>query len=45
VHMDLDMLCSLSLHWVSAKLESTLVVTPNHSRSMELDFELCKEVM
>jgi hypothetical protein len=37
VHMDLYMLCPLSLQWVFAKIESTLVVTPNDSRSMELD--------
>jgi hypothetical protein len=39
------MLCPLSLHWVSAKLESTLVVTPNDSRSVELDAQICKEVL
>jgi hypothetical protein len=42
--MDLNMLCPLLLHWVSTKLESTLVVTPNDNWSMEMDAQLCKEV-
>jgi hypothetical protein len=35
----------VSLHWVSAKLESTLIVTPNDSRTMELDVNLGEEFL
>jgi hypothetical protein len=45
VHMDLDMICLLPLHWVSTKLESNLVVTPNDNRFLELDDQLGKEVL
>jgi hypothetical protein len=45
VHMDLDMVFLLLLHWVSTKLESNLVVTKNDSRSMELDAQLSKAVL
>jgi hypothetical protein len=45
MHMDLDVFGPLSLHWVSAKLESTLIVTPNDSRMVELDVELSEEVL
>jgi hypothetical protein len=44
VHMDLDVFGPLSLHWVSAKLESTLIVTPNDSWMMKLDAKLSEEV-
>jgi hypothetical protein len=43
--MDLDIICLLLLHRVSAKLKSTLVVTRNDSRSVELDFKPCKEFL
>jgi hypothetical protein len=43
--MDLDMLCSLSPHWVSEKIESNLVVTPNDSWFVELDAQLYQEVL
>jgi hypothetical protein len=43
--MDLDVFGPLSLHWVSAKLEITLIVTPNDSRTMNLDAKLDKEVL
>jgi hypothetical protein len=45
MHMDLDVFGPLSLHWVSTKLESTLIVTPNDSRMMELDANLSEEVL
>jgi hypothetical protein len=45
MHMDLDVFCLLSLHWVSAKIESTLIVTPNDSQTEELDAELSEEVL
>jgi hypothetical protein len=45
MHMDLDVFCSLSLHWVSAKFQSALIVTPNDSQMMELDTKLSEEVL
>jgi hypothetical protein len=45
MHMDLNVIGPLSLHWVSAKLESTLIVTPNDSRTMKLDVKLNEEVL
>jgi hypothetical protein len=45
MHMDLDVFCPLSLHWVSAKLQSALVVAPNDNWTMELDTKLSEEVL
>lgn len=45
VHMDLDVFGPLSLHWVSTNLESTMIVTPNDSRTMKLDVKLGEEVL
>jgi hypothetical protein len=45
MHMDLNVFGPLSLHWVFAKLESTLILTPNDSRMMKLDVELSEEVI
>jgi hypothetical protein len=45
MHMDLDVFGPLLLHWVSPKLESTLIVTPNDTRMVELDAELGEEVL
>jgi hypothetical protein len=43
MNMDLDVFGLLSLHWVSTKLESTLIVTPNDIRMMKLDAKLSEE--
>jgi hypothetical protein len=45
MHMDLDAFGLLSLHWVSAKLESNLIVTPNDIQTVKLDFKLSEEVL
>jgi len=45
MHMDLDVFCSLSLHWVFAKIQSDMIVTPNDSHMMELDTKLNEENM
>jgi hypothetical protein len=45
MHMDLDMFGLLSLHLVSTKLESNLIVTPNDSQVMKLDANLDEEVL
>jgi hypothetical protein len=45
VHMDLDVFGPLLLHWISTKLESTLIVTPNDSWMMKLDAKLGEEVL
>jgi hypothetical protein len=42
--MDLNVFGSLSLHWVSVKLQSTLIVTPNDSWMMKLDTNIGEEV-
>jgi hypothetical protein len=42
--MDLDMFCLLSLFWISTEFECTLVVTPDHSWTVELNVELNEEV-
>jgi hypothetical protein len=45
IHMDLYVFGSFSLHWVSAKLETTLIVTPNDSQTMKLDSNIGEEVL
>jgi hypothetical protein len=45
VHMDLDVFGPLSLHWISTKLESTLIVTPNEIRMLEIDYDISEEVL
>jgi hypothetical protein len=43
--MDLYVFCSLELHWIPVKFESTLVFTPDGNQTMELDIELNEEVL
>lgn len=45
MHVDLDVFSSPSLHWVFAKLQCALIVTPDDSRTMELDTKLSEEVV
>jgi hypothetical protein len=45
MHMDIDEFGSLSLHWVSKKLEITLIVTPNDNRMVEIDAKLSEEFL
>jgi hypothetical protein len=45
MNMDLNVFGQLSLHWISTKLESTLIVTPNDIQTMELDSKLGEEVL
>jgi hypothetical protein len=45
IHMDVDVFGSLSLHWVSTKLESNLIVTPNDSQTIKLDSNIGEYVL
>jgi hypothetical protein len=45
MHMDLDVFGPLSLHRVSTKLESTMIVTPNDSPMVEMDVKISEEVL
>jgi hypothetical protein len=40
IHMDFVVFGPMSLHWVSAKIESTLILTPNDSWMMKLDAKI-----
>jgi hypothetical protein len=45
MHVDLNVFGSLSLYWISAKSQCTLIVTPYDSRIVKLDTKLGKEVV
>jgi hypothetical protein len=45
MHMDLDVFFSLLVYRIFAKFEHALVVTPDDSRTMELDTELIEEFL
>jgi hypothetical protein len=45
VHVNIYMFGSLSLYWISAKLQYTLIITPNSSRSMKQYTKLYEEVL
>jgi len=45
MHVDLDVFCSLSLHWVFEKFQCALIVTPDGIQSVELDTKLGEEVL
>jgi len=45
MHMDLHVFVLLSLHWVSTKLEVTMIVTQNDSQMMKLDAKLSEEFL
>ena len=45
MHMDLDVFGLLSLHWLSAKLGITFIVTSIDNHMMQLDVELNEEVL
>jgi len=45
MNMDLDVFGPMSMHWVSSKIESTLIVTPNYRRMTKKDAKLGEEVL
>jgi hypothetical protein len=45
MHVDLNVFGSLSLYWISAKSQCTMIVTPYGSQTMKLDTKLGKEVL
>jgi hypothetical protein len=45
MHVDLNLFGSLSMYWISAKSQCTLIVTPYDSRTVKMDTKLCKEVL
>jgi hypothetical protein len=45
VHVDLDVLRPLPLNWISAKLHSALVVTPDEDRPMKLNAQLSEKML
>lgn len=45
VHIDLDVLCLMSLYIISAKLHCTLIVTPNDGRLMKPNTQLSEEIL
>jgi hypothetical protein len=45
MHVDLNLFGSLSLYWISAKSQCTMIVTPYDSQTVKLDTKLGKEVL
>ena len=45
IYMDANVFGSLSLHWVSTKLEHNLIVTPNDSQTIKLDSNIGEYVL
>jgi hypothetical protein len=45
VHVDIDVLRLLPLNWISAKLQSALVVTPNDDRPVKLNTQLSEKTL
>jgi hypothetical protein len=45
MHVDLNVFGSLSLYWISAKSQCTLIVTPYDSWIVKMDTNLGKEVL
>jgi len=45
MNMDLDVFSLFPLHWISAKLESTMISTPNDSWMVELDSKISEEFL
>jgi hypothetical protein len=45
VHVDLDVLHPLPLKWISAKLQSALVVTPDDDWLMKLNAQLSEKML
>ena len=45
VHVDLYVLCSLPLNWISTELQSALVVTLDDDRSMKLNAQLSEKML
>jgi hypothetical protein len=43
MHVDIDVFCSLSPHWVSAKLQCDIIVAPDDNWMMQLDTKLSEE--
>ena len=43
MHVDLDMLHMLPLNWISAELQSALVVTPDDDQPMKLNAQLSEK--
>ena len=45
MHVDLNVFGLLSLYWISAKYQCTLMVTPYDSQTLKLDTKISKEVL
>jgi hypothetical protein len=45
MQVDLNVFGSLSLYWISAKYQCTLIVTPYDIHTVKLDTKLGKEVL
>jgi hypothetical protein len=45
VHVDIDVLHLLPLKWISAELQSALVVTPDDDRLMKLNAKLNEKML
>jgi len=45
MYMDIVMFCMLSMYHISTEFECTLVFTPDHSQTVELNTELGEEVL
>jgi hypothetical protein len=45
VHVDLDVLCLLPLNWISAELQSALVVTLDDDQLMKMNAQLSEKML
>ena len=45
VHVDLDVLRPLPLNWISAELQSVMIVTPNDDQPMKLNAQLNEKML